>query len=399
MLLIIVDSADNNALGPITGLIRTEFGLTATEVGLYAGIGALFGLLFLIPTGELIKRVGFRAAGTITPLTVVTGAMISLMAPTFAILVLGRATITAGVRGSTVTGQAGGTSVAPPAIMGTLWALINSSLVIGGIIGSVWLGGFVGAVYGWRAVFALEAIVTLGIAVLIALFLRMPTRPDPVSEQAAPNPMAATQVPFNAYKSVPIWLLGLGTGLAATGTSLTLAFGAVIATDQWGLGPQFVGDAFGLGYLISLPLMFVLAASVDRTGRRKMALATATLVGLAGALVAIGAVGVSTPDGAESFRIAIILFVSCSVAAIALFFAAAPLFVPPGASLGPVYGLMTTLALAWAVVLPIVAGAIRDSTGSFSGVFVLVAVCELLAMVLAWLLPIRPAASASASAA
>jgi cyanate permease len=60
---------------------------------------------------------------------------------------------------------------------------------------------------------------------------------------------------------------------------------------------------------------------------------------------------------------------------------------------------MTTLALAWAVVLPIVAGAIRDSTGSFSGVFVLVAVGELLALVLAWLLPIRPAASASASAA
>ena len=148
MLLIIVDSADNNALGPITGLIRTEFGLTATEVGLYAGVGALFGLLFLIPTGELIKRVGFRAAGTITPLTVVTGAMISLMAPTFAILVLGRATITAGVRGSTVTGQAGGTSVAPPAIMGTLWAFINSSLVIGGIISSVWLGKFVGAIYG-----------------------------------------------------------------------------------------------------------------------------------------------------------------------------------------------------------------------------------------------------------
>jgi hypothetical protein len=73
MLPIVVDQVDYNAVGPITGLIRTEFGLTATEVGIYAGVGALFGLLSLIPTGELIKRVGFRAAGTITPLTVVTG--------------------------------------------------------------------------------------------------------------------------------------------------------------------------------------------------------------------------------------------------------------------------------------------------------------------------------------
>jgi cyanate permease len=245
-------------------------------------------------------------------------------------------------------------------------------------------------------VFALEAIVTLGVAIVIAIFLRMPTA-VPAPAQTGPDPASAPPVRFNAYTSIPIWLLGLGTGLATTGTSLTVAFGAVIATDQWGLGPQFVGDTFGLGYLLSLPLMFALAVIVDRTGRRKLTLAIATFVGLAGALVAIGAVGVRTPVGADTFRVAIILFVSCSVATLALFFAAAPMFVPRGASLGPVYGLIATLALAWPVVLPIAAGAIRDATGSFSSVFVVIAVCELAALVLVWLLPFGTAVNAAES--
>jgi hypothetical protein len=79
------------------------------------------------------------------------------------------------------------------------------------------------------------------------------------------------------------------------------------------------------------------------------------------------------------------------VAALALFFAATPTFVPSGASLGPVYGLIATLALTWPVILPIVAGVIRDATG-FSIVFALIAVCEVAALVVVWILPF-PSAS------
>jgi hypothetical protein len=53
ILQIVVDQSDCNAVGPITGLIRTEFGLTATEVGLYAGVGAVFGPPSLFPTGGM----------------------------------------------------------------------------------------------------------------------------------------------------------------------------------------------------------------------------------------------------------------------------------------------------------------------------------------------------------
>jgi MFS family permease len=377
MLLITVDQADYNAVGPITGLIRTEFGLSATEVGLYAGIGALFGLLALIPTGEIIKRFGLRIAGTVTPLTVVVGAVVSLLAPSFLVLILGRAALNAGFRSTTLTGQAGGASVAPPRIMGTLWAFLNTALVVGGVIGSVWLGGFVGANYGWRAVFVVEATVTVVVAIVFVLFLPR-AQAGRATDEIEVNP----PVSFDAYRSVPVWLLGLGAGLATSGSTMIVAFGAIVVADQWALGPQFIGDSIGLGYLLSLPLMFVLAVTVDRTGRRRLALTTAALVGLVGALIAVGAVSATTTGGPEMFRIAIALFVSCSVSALALFFAAAPMFVPRGASLGPVYGLIATLALTWPVILPIVAGAVRDATGSFAIAFGLIAICELGAVVI-----------------
>jgi MFS family permease len=387
-LLIVIDAADNNAIGPITGLIRNEFSLSATEVGLYAGVAALCSVLLLIPAGEFIKRAGIRTSATISPLTIVAGALISLVSPAFLLLVVGRSVVMVGVRASTLVGMAGATSVAPPPIMSTLWAFINSALAIGGILGSVWLGGSIGAAYGWRAVFAVQAVITLGIAVILFFFLRMPQQ----AGHASGEPAGATTrpIPFDPYRSAPIWLLGIATGLAATGTSLTLAFGAVIAADQWGLGPQFIGDAYGLGYLVSLPFMFALAALVDRTHRRKLALTIGILAGLAGAVLAIPAVGDTTPAGSDMFRVAVILFVSCSVATIALFFAAAPMFVPRGASLGPVYGLMTTLSLSWAVVLPVLAGAIRDATGDFSDVFMMIAVAELTSLSIVWAMRFRP---------
>jgi nitrate/nitrite transporter NarK len=129
---------------------------------------------------------------------------------------------------------------------------------------------------------------------------------------------------------------------------------------------------------------------VDRTHRRKLALTIGILAGLAGAVLAISAVGDTTPAGSDMFRVAVILFVSCSVATIALFFAAAPMFVPRGASLGPVYGLMTTLSLSWAVVLPVLAGAIRDATGDFSDVFMMIAVAELTSLSIVWAMRFRP---------
>jgi MFS family permease len=388
VILILFEAIDSAAFGPIMGQIREEFQLTGTQLGFYSGLGALFGILTAVPVGELIRRQGYRVSGTALALVIVVGAGISFYAPTFIALIAGRVMVTTGARGCLLVGQAGGTTVAPKAIRGTAWALMNSMISIGGALGAALLGGYVGANHGWRSVMLVMIVITLAIAAVYAIFLRMPSSTHADHEASTEASPATPSV--NIYRLSPIYLLGLAFALTLTGLVVNSTFAAVIVKDRWDLGAQFVGNALGLGYAISVPFLFVGGIVADRLKRRRLVLTVFILIGVVGPLLQVVSLGMDVAQGGPNlFTLGLNLCYVSGIVGGALIYACAPDLVPQGTNLGPVYAVLSVISMSGWFLEPIMAGAIWDATGSSTLLLAIFSLSGLGGLFLLWKLRIR----------
>lgn len=387
LLLILFESMDVNAFGPVMAQIRDEFQLSATELGLYAGLGSLFGILTAIPIGEFIRGKGYKLSGTLLAVVIVVGSLISFFAPFFLVLLLGRVIVTIGARGCQLVGQAGGTTVAPATVRSTAWALMNAVLSIGGALGAVLLGGYVGGTYGWRAVMLVTAGISSIVAIVYALFLRMPAAALVEHEVEA---AAAEKSSVNVYKIRSIYVLGAGFALTLSGLIVNSTFSAVVAQDRWNLGPQFAGNTLGLGLFIALPFLFLSGILADWLKGRKLVVALCILLAATGTFIQVASLGMDVAaGGANLFRLGLIVCYAGGMAGGALLFSCAPDLVPRGTNLGPVYAILSVVSFSGWFLEPLIAGVIRDATGSFDLVYTIFGLSPLLALFLLSSLKIR----------
>lgn len=378
LLLVLFEAMDSNAFGPIIAQVRAEFGLSATQVGLYAGLGSLFGIFITIPVGEFIRRSGYRVAGTAMAGFILAGALISFFAPTFLVALAGRVLTISGTRGCLLVAHAGGSTVAPRSALNTAWALLSAMLAIGGSFGAFFLGGYIGGNYGWRTVMLVIALSTVVLAAIYAVFLRI----KPSVETEAQGPEAVDLTVSNPYKMWQIYALGLSFALTMSGLIVNATFASVVAKDRWELGAQFTGTAIGLGQLVSLPFMFLAGVLADRFFPRGPVIAVFVLSGVIGSLIQAGCLGLGAEQGGPTlFTIGVVLCY-ISQAGTSLIYAAAADVVKPGTHLGPVYAVLSLVAMSGYVVQPILAGILRDAIGSYEPVFVIFSVTALLGLLL-----------------
>jgi len=205
-------------------LMRTEFGASAAQVGWVITGYALAYAVGVPLYGRISDLFGVRRVFAIGLLGFAAGGLVCALAPSLAILVLGR--LVQGIGGAAVPALAlvAVAKVLPPGNRGGALGLVASSVGIGAAVGPV-VGGVVGQLLGWRALF-------LGSLVLMLLLL-------PFAQRVLPNGGSTDDRRFDLIGGV---LLGLGAGLFLFG--ITQGQGAGFASySSWG---SFLGAALAL---------------------------------------------------------------------------------------------------------------------------------------------------------
>ena len=210
-----------NVLIPI---MRAEFGASAAQIG-WVITGYSIAYAIGVPLyGRISDFFGVRRVFSAGLLGFALGGLICALAPSFAVLVLGR--IVQGIGGAAVPALAfvAVAKLLPKGERGGAMGLVASSVGIGAAVGPV-VGGAVGQLLGWRALF-------VGSLVLMLLLI-------PFARRVLPNGGSVDERRFDLAGGV---LLGLGAGLFLF--SITQAQGAGFASaSSWG---SFLGAALAL---------------------------------------------------------------------------------------------------------------------------------------------------------
>ena len=224
--------------------MRAEFGASAAQVGWIVTGYALAYAIGVPIYGRVSDFFGVRRVFSVGLLGFAAGGFICAFAPSLAVLVLGRTL--QGIGGAAVPALAlvAVAKVLPPGKRGGALGLVASSVGIGAAVGPV-VGGAVGQLLGWRALF-------VGTLVLMLLLI-------PFARRVLPNGGSEDERRFDLIGGV---LLGLGVGLFLFGITQGQAAGFASASS-WGsfLGAALAAAGFvwrinGVTYPFVSPALF-----------------------------------------------------------------------------------------------------------------------------------------------
>lgn len=248
---------EGSALGVIS-VVADDFGRSEAVVGLMTTVFSVVGLLVSIPAAILLTRFPRRhvLAGTVAVLTI--GLVIVSTAPTFEVLLAGRAV--------TALGHASFWAIVTPTVAGMFAAAERgksvSRLLLGasasgvlGIPAVTWLAQNA----GWRAPYVVLAVAAGVLA--IAVFLVMPTF------RASQGTAAHGELP-----SWPIFVrILVVAGLTVGSFGLTWTFITPFATEAAGMPDVAVPTLLLLGGVAGLVSMWLVAKFLDRFPVRSVA--------------------------------------------------------------------------------------------------------------------------------
>lgn len=162
-LVLALDSADRASLGALTPSIKASFHISNTDIGVLASAFSIVGGLATVPVGVLTDRVHRvrLLAGSIliwSIAMVATGLSVTFLMLFVARLFLGVVTATGGPTIASLTGD-----LYHPNERGRILSWIRSGELIGAGVGFVLAGG-AAALFGWRGVFIVLALIGLLIA-------------------------------------------------------------------------------------------------------------------------------------------------------------------------------------------------------------------------------------------
>jgi len=351
------------AVPPVIPLIHHDLNLNATQIGVLTGLPSMLLAFAAVPGSLLIARLGVRGAMIVgLALTAVGGAA------------RGAYPDVGWLYGMTIV-MAAGVAVLqvsmPPAVrawmpqrIGFATAVYTNGLLIGEIAPvALMLPLVLPFVGSWQGGFAFWSVPVAIIAVLV-LFL-------------APRPAPAVGAPVRRrwwpdWGSLLIWRLGFMLGTVNAVYFGTNAFLPDYLTHN-GQGAWISAALTGLnvGQLPASALLLAFATRLELKAWPFVASGLMTLVAIGGIVFGSGAVVVASAT--------MIGFSAASVLILAL--ALPPLLAPPD-DVHRVTAAMFTISYSWAVVVPIISGALWDSSGIAGMAFLPVAICGIVLAVL-----------------
>jgi MFS family permease len=279
-------------IGVISGVllfVRKQFALGDLEQGALVSVLPLGAMAGGLLAGRLADGLGRRSALVLAGLTYATGTILSAVAPSFGVLLAGRAVIglAAGVGSSTIPVYL--SEMAEPAIRGRLIGL-NQLMVAVGILASFLVDLAFAASGAWRAMLA----VSLLPAAAFVLGMSRAPEPHPAARKEQPGVVPPRRLLASWARPALGIALVLAVAQQFSGINAVIAYAPSIM-EKTGLN---VSDS--ILYSVAIALVYVIAtvvslALVDRVGRRPLLLGSA-----AGMAVALGGLGLTflLPEGA-----------------------------------------------------------------------------------------------------
>ncbi len=367
--------ANRTSLFPMLPLIGGEFGLSSTQAGAIGSAYFLAYVLFQAPAGLLCDRFGARRVllvmCALAGSAVVATALLATSYPALLALVglhgLGAGAYFSGAYSTNF-------ATVPERLRGISAAAINSGMAVGTVIGLAAAGPLYLATESWRTPFLVLGVPYASMALVFALGIRdaKPLIPPPVRVVAL-------------LRDRTLRLLFLAGFCSLYGFFTALTWGPTFFWQERGLGLELAGIYTAIIAVAAVPAGLAFGAASDRLGRRRLSLvmlplAAVTLVAMAWVtslpMLALVLVGYGLL-GKLAWDPVVTAWIADRVAVI-----------EPQA-MGAAMGLFSLIAVASAVVTPVLSGLIRDLTGSLAGAFYLAAAITLLGAVLAALAPAR----------
>jgi MFS transporter, DHA1 family, multidrug resistance protein len=291
--------AATNILTPLIPQVKNDFGVSITVAGLIVGSYGLARLAVDLPAGFLADAVGYQRLSRISVVLLVVSSMIGLFSPTVEWLIVSRvgSGIAVGILATVILAalSSTATSVNRGKVMSLFHVANNTGIALYPMV-----GGIVGLLIGWRATFAVTAVLAIVASfILLPLLGRLtfPTkkggaRKDQIDERRVLHGrrrtiavlvtnygVVANMIHRHGFRNtiLPLYaatVLGLGGVSIATAIALMSITGLLVATPGGILGDRIgrrrvitaglAGVAFGdLVFILTGDLLtFLLAAAL-----------------------------------------------------------------------------------------------------------------------------------------
>lgn len=354
-------------------MIKQELALTYAQAGLLIGLFSLPGIVLTIPIGVAADRHGPKAVAVASLAAMTTGLLIMTAGHTFLIIATGRA----------LSGL-GGLSVALVAAqiisrhfqqirLNRVMGFYNTGMPLGTIIAFLAFGNL-GAIFGWRLPLVLLAAYCVLLAVSFMLFFK--------EEKLTPNhvsPYRPAQIIAEVrYAGRDIWLVGISWMWFNAAGIAWLGFGPLFFINMGysRLAAGALAGALMWGALVLSPVVgHIMDAYISKRG-----------VIIFGNLM-MASVFVLMPVAGSLFLLPLL-----ATLAIAAALPPTPVFAYPAQlvdrhKLGLAFGILSTCLNVGSVMGPLIVGALRQVSGSYSSGFLFMALAAVVAAVV--VLPLK----------
>lgn len=353
---------------PAIPAIQTSFAVSGSVAQLTLSVSMLAMALASLAYGSLADRFGRRPVLLGGIAVGVVGSVICMVGPNIETVIAGRALQAAGASTGFVLARVVVRDVYGDQRSASVLAYVTAAMTLAPMVGPI-IGGYLVDTTGWRAIFALVAVVAAGLFVVVAL--RLPeTRPDAVRSNTTPVGNGYLRVLGNAD-----YLKFL-----AYGTMSQAAFFGFVAGAPY-LMSEILGypaTVYGL-YFIMVPTGYFIGSLIaakysERVSHEKLTL-TGAVAGLGACSFGWLWVAGATPEPLALFIPAALLAIASGIA---LPGAQAGMLAAAGPNAGAGSGLFSFVQLLASAITVQLVGALQASGPT--GVFSVMAVASLLAL-------------------
>lgn len=232
-----------NKIMPIIPILMQQLGVTAQGAGWISSMSGVLGIVLALPTAGIVRKFGIRNMGFAAIFTSVGGAILGLLAPNEAVLLVSRVIEGFGV---------GVIGVIAPSVISMWFPIEKRGLPMG--IWSAWqivaVAGtyvFTGLILGpeaqWKNMYYVGFALFVFAIILFVVFVREPKEGEPNYADVTDNSLPL----LSCLKSPSLYIIGVG------GIGFGIAIGVFCAWmptywDQMGIMPLLQGNSY-IGYI------------------------------------------------------------------------------------------------------------------------------------------------------
>ena len=351
----------NLGFPPLMPGIQKSWDLSFSQVGLFTGINGIASMFMAIPAGLLIQRFGVKKVLLTGLFVVAAGLSIVAVSSTFSMGMVGRTIWQFGYKATFVSIITALSLTIPLRLRASGMGINGALSSLASAVGAP-LGGIVALHYGWEGgMFGYAGLALVGLVVFSLLY--RPHRKE--SSTDAPKDIKPGAQTRSAFRTPVVWVLSL---LMCFGSMLGISLTFFLPTALTHLFEQTAMDSAAIlstGFGLGVPVVLFSGVFADRINNRKLVLAVIMLINTVLALM-------MTVPNLTVFRFSAILIFSLGLTIPNLLYSIAGQ-VLAGREVGNIMGTIGMGAGVAAYFGPQMLGLLRDTTGSFSAGWYLMA--------------------------